>query len=228
MIHRTLYKLITCRTFIPITPPPFPSQPGITALHTGHLATFSPIPTILTLLCNVVLTAVNRHAPQHTCPQGVSVALLGGKKHIGQVYSDRGSASEPLGSTVMRTGLGEGAGLALPFPLSLLGSRGEISMISGSRDGEARLRFDGIVPGSMFVSLMIFIRLGLLTGLAGVSRRTWGGFDWVVKSLVVALLGPGLEGDNDNDKSNSIDSRIGEIAVGGGGVADCRCVEVME
>lgn len=93
---KTIYhKLIICLTLIPITPPPFPSQPGIAALQTGHLATFSPAPIImpiLTPLCKVVLTAVNKQDPQHTCPQGVSVAFEGGKKHIGQVYSDNGSS----------------------------------------------------------------------------------------------------------------------------------------
>ncbi len=119
---------------------------------------------IVAPLWSVVLTAVNRHVPQHTCPQGVSVALLGGKKHMGQVYSDRGSASVTLDSK----GESEGGAFALPFPLSLLGM-GETTMMSDSGEGEARLRFDGIVPGSMFVSFMIFMRLGLLTGLAGVS-----------------------------------------------------------
>lgn len=42
----------------------------------------------------MVLTAVKRQEPQQTCPQGVSVALLGGKKQIGQVYSDSGSAGD--------------------------------------------------------------------------------------------------------------------------------------
>jgi hypothetical protein len=90
------YKVMICLTLIPTTPPPRPSQPGIAALQTGHRATFSPTPIIipiLTPLCNVVLTAVNKHDPQQTCPQGVNVALEGGKKHIGHVYSDNGSST---------------------------------------------------------------------------------------------------------------------------------------
>lgn len=43
--------------------------------------------------CMVVRIAVKRHAPQQMWPQGVSVAFVGGKKQIGQVYSDRSSAS---------------------------------------------------------------------------------------------------------------------------------------
>ncbi len=48
---------------------------------------------------------------------------------------------------------------------------------------------------------------------------------------MVVVLRPGLEGDDDEGvvkESISIGSRIGDIAVGGGGVTDCRCVEVAE
>lgn len=39
----------------------------------------------------VDLTAVKRHWPQHTCPHGVKVALVGGEKQMGHVYVERGS-----------------------------------------------------------------------------------------------------------------------------------------
>lgn len=35
--------------------------------------------------------AVNRQGPQQMWPQGVRVALVGGEKHIGHVYAERGS-----------------------------------------------------------------------------------------------------------------------------------------
>lgn len=44
--------------------------------------------------CRVDLTAVNRHAPQHTCPQGVRVAFVGGEKQIGHVYKESGVEPE--------------------------------------------------------------------------------------------------------------------------------------
>jgi hypothetical protein len=51
----------------------------------------------------IVLTAVKRHGPQQTCPHGVSVAFVGGKKQMGQEYADSGSR-------LLREGAGGGAG----------------------------------------------------------------------------------------------------------------------
>ena len=80
------YKAKTALTLIPTTPPPRPSHPSITALHTGHLATFasSPPPASAPRL-SVDLTAVKRQEPQERCPQGVIVAFVGGEKQMGQV-----------------------------------------------------------------------------------------------------------------------------------------------
>ena len=69
----------------------------------------------------MVLTAVKRQEPQQTCPQGVSVALLGGKKQIGQVYSDSGSAGDlELGGRIGERDMAVALLLPLPlfFPLS--------------------------------------------------------------------------------------------------------------
>ena len=41
--------------------------------------------------CNADRTAVKRHSPQQTCPHGVAVAFIGGEKHIGHEYSERGT-----------------------------------------------------------------------------------------------------------------------------------------
>ena len=49
----------------------------------------------------VVLIAVNRHEPQQMWPHGVSVALIGGQKHMGHVYAEKGS----------RDGVGAGVGV---------------------------------------------------------------------------------------------------------------------
>lgn len=45
----------------------------------------------------VARTAVNKHSPQQICPQGVSVAFVGGDKQIGHAYAERGSGSLGLG-----------------------------------------------------------------------------------------------------------------------------------
>jgi len=82
---------------------------------------------MLAPLCSVVLMAVKRQEPQQTCPQGVSVALVGGKKQIGQVYSESGSAGAGGGfGDLDWVGGGGGGGrigerdmavaLLLPFP----------------------------------------------------------------------------------------------------------------
>ena len=146
----------------------------MTALQTGHLGTFSPVlmgTPMSAPLCNVVLTVVNRHEPQKTWPQGVRVALLGGKKQIGHVYSDNGSGSGLVDSAVwvMRGRVGKIALLfPFPFPLPFVdGGRLKTCTISGSSTSEdSILHFDESVPGEMLVSLMIFMRLRLLTGLA--------------------------------------------------------------
>ena len=85
-----------------MTPPPFPSHPGIVARKTGHLGTREFLTRAFDLLwdlprniapsgaiimfarCIVVLTAAKRQRPQQIWPQGVSVAWLGGEKQIGQ------------------------------------------------------------------------------------------------------------------------------------------------
>ena len=46
---------------------------------------------ITVVRCNAARTAVKRHSPQQTCPHGVSVAFVGGEKHIGHMYAERGS-----------------------------------------------------------------------------------------------------------------------------------------
>ena len=46
----------------------------------------------------VACTAVKRHSAQHTWPQGVIVARVGGEKQTGQTYVDRGSGSEREGN----------------------------------------------------------------------------------------------------------------------------------
>ena len=46
----------------------------------------------------MVLTAVKRHSPQQICPQGVTVAFIGGEKQIGQVKAERGSGTGLLGA----------------------------------------------------------------------------------------------------------------------------------
>ena len=48
--------------------------------------------TIMLARCIVVLTATKRQRPQQMWPQGVSVALLGGEKQIGQEYPPRSSS----------------------------------------------------------------------------------------------------------------------------------------
>jgi len=68
-------------------------------------------------------------------PQGVSVAFVGGKKHMGQVYSDRGSGWSLSGA--------EGAGTGGMVEVEVLGL-----LIGG---------------GSMSVGCKILARLGLLT-----------------------------------------------------------------
>ena len=48
----------------------------------------------------VVFTAVNKHSPQQTWPQGTIVAKTGGEKHIGQVNrlsGTDGNAGELVG-----------------------------------------------------------------------------------------------------------------------------------
>lgn len=125
------YNRNMARGFSPITPPPLPSQPGMIARQTGHLESnelktvklntysythrASPIPPCIAiaLRCIVDFRAANRQAPQHMCPQGVSVALVGGEKQIGQVYADRGS----LGGFVV---IGD---------FAFVGGESEISMI---------------------------------------------------------------------------------------------------
>ena len=74
-------------------------------------------------------------------PQGVSVAFVGGKKHMGQVYSDRGSGC--LSGTGGATGTG---GMVEVLGLLLWSCRD--LMLGG---------------GSMSVACKIFARLGLLT-----------------------------------------------------------------
>ena len=74
-------------------------------------------------------------------PQGVSVAFVGGKKHMGQVYSDRGSGC--LSGTGGATGTG---GMVEVEVLGLLWSCRDL-----------------IGGGSMSVACKIFARLGLLT-----------------------------------------------------------------
>ncbi len=59
-----------------------------------YLATIrSPAGSVYAPRWIVVLTAVNKHSPQRTCPHGVIVAYDGGEKHIGQVYAANGSTS---------------------------------------------------------------------------------------------------------------------------------------
>lgn len=55
----------------------------------------------------VLFTAAKRHAPQHMCPQGVSVAFVGAPKQMGQVYADSGS---PAGAAPLAFGFGCGRG----------------------------------------------------------------------------------------------------------------------
>jgi len=69
-------------------------------------------------------------------PQGVSVAFVGGKKHMGQVYSDRDSGCLSLSGA-------EGAGTGGMVEVEVLGL-----LIGG---------------GSMSVGCRILARLGLLT-----------------------------------------------------------------
>lgn len=51
---------------------------------------------------------MKRHSAQHTCPQGVMVARVGGEKHTGQTYEARGSASARVGSGMGSDGFGAG------------------------------------------------------------------------------------------------------------------------
>ena len=97
------YNVRIARAFRPMTPPPFPSHPGIVARQTGHLgreylarvvirfatretyrATAPSGAIIMVDRCIVVLTATKRQEPQQIWPHGVSVALVGGEKQIGQ------------------------------------------------------------------------------------------------------------------------------------------------
>jgi hypothetical protein len=73
-------------------------------------------------------------------PQGVSVALVGGKKHMGQVYSDRASAC------LSGAGAGTGGMVVEVEVLGLLWSCGDL-----------------VGGGSMSVACKILARLGLLT-----------------------------------------------------------------
>ena len=73
-------------------------------------------------------------------PQGVSVAFVGGKKHMGQVYSDRGSGClSGTGGATRTGGMVEVLGLLLWSCRDLIGG------------------------GSISVACKIFARLGLLT-----------------------------------------------------------------
>ena len=112
----------TC-IFSPITPPPRPSHPGISARHTGHLEGMSErdrwgvgvtdlasgaLPIATTMFLRMVdLTAVKRHWPQHMCPHGVRVALVGGEKQMGHVYAERGSGTDGGSSWVRMGGVPE-------------------------------------------------------------------------------------------------------------------------
>lgn len=142
--YTSIHQILNiARALIPMTPPPRPSHPLISARHTGHLATFGSPVGIIAPLCIVVFTAVKRHAPQHMCPQGVSVAFVGGKKHMGQVYSDRGSGCFS-GAGEGATGTGTGGMVDV-----------EVEVLGSCRDL--------IGCGSISVACKIFARLGLLT-----------------------------------------------------------------
>lgn len=52
---------------------------------------------IMVARCIVVFTAINRQRPQQMWPHGVSVALLGGEKQIGQEYPPSSSSLGFLG-----------------------------------------------------------------------------------------------------------------------------------
>jgi hypothetical protein len=157
------YNAMTARGRNPITPPPLPSHPAISARHTGHLkperlstcisklkkmtnlATLPSSRPIEAALCIPDLTAVKRHEPQQICPHRVSVALVGGKKQIGHVYSERGSGSGAGGGAGTGTGSGSGGGGAVV--------KGE----------PAPVPYDVASFMSTFLACKILARLGLLT-----------------------------------------------------------------
>ena len=74
----------------------------------ANLATFGSRLYVMAPLCNVVLTAVKRQAPQHIWPQGAMVAFVGGLKQIGQVYSASSSGARGGGGTGVSVGVGVG------------------------------------------------------------------------------------------------------------------------
>ena len=80
-----------------------------------------------------VLTAVNRQLPQQIWPQGVRVAFVGAKKHIGQVYSARGVC---LGGGAGEAGSGAGVREAARcFPFALVGGEGGLSTTPSPMSG---------------------------------------------------------------------------------------------
>jgi len=121
----------------PVTPPPFPSQPSIVARHTGHCG--SGLPAIAARVRAIPpATLMNKHSPHMTCPQGVSVASLGGHMQIGQLSASGSSAS---GGGVGRDGL---TGVAVEVPVAVVGSGcesgGGLGELRAERAGESRLR----------------------------------------------------------------------------------------
>ena len=80
-----------------------------------------------------VLTAVNRQLPQQIWPQGVKVAFVGAKKHIGQVYSARGVC---LGGGAGEAGSGAGVREAARcFPFALIEGEGGLSTTPSPMSG---------------------------------------------------------------------------------------------
>jgi hypothetical protein len=107
----------------------------------------------------MVLTAVKRHAPQQTCPQGVRVAFVGGKKQMGQEYADNGSGSSRGGE-----GRGEGRERCSLEPDAMVNSVGE-SMMMGIREGVEEREAFNIDPGATVTSVGdIRERLGDFSG----------------------------------------------------------------
>lgn len=143
-----------------------------------------------------------------------------------------------------------GGAFAFPFPLFLMGRGEDTSIMSRSAgDTEIRLRFSDAVAGSTFVSLIIFMRLGLLTtGTVKVSRESKPpslGAKVAESGGGSATLGVwNAEADADGsvedsgDLPNEVEIAIspispprfsfdvGEMAIAGGGVADARLAKV--
>lgn len=69
-------------------------------------------------LLMVDLTAVKRHWPQHMCPHGVRVALVGGEKQMGHVYVERGSSAGAVDGDSSRMTIGIGGVIRSTFGLS--------------------------------------------------------------------------------------------------------------